>query len=178
MSLGPEWLRHVVKRFARNGRARQAQAILDVMSKTVGDPTSDSSANRNTQRDPAHLNAAQGEIDLAAGRFEDAIRRFETAYQADPSADSLDSLATACLTAGRLGDAARHYEKLIAQRDLGSEPQEHWLQAHVRLAEIRERQGNPEAARALYEALLAIWKDADPDLPALKEAKDALARLK
>jgi hypothetical protein len=37
--------------------------------------------------------------------------------------------------------------------------------------------GDTAGARSAYQDLFAIWKDADPDLPALKQAKDEYARL-
>ena len=33
-------------------------------------------------------------------------------------------------------------------------------------------------ARSAYQDFLTIWKDADPDIPTLKEAKQEYARLK
>ncbi len=48
---------------------------------------------------------------------------------------------------------------------------------HQKLVHAKERLGKPDAARASYERLIALWKDADPDLVALKEARERLARL-
>jgi len=178
MDLAPEWLRVAVKLLARNGRPRQARALVAAMEKNVGNPTSDSSANRNTQRDAALLEVARGEIDLAAGRPDQAAGRFAAACESDATdSDALESLATARLAAGRIDEAARHYEKLIADRRLGNEVQEYWFLAHLRLAEIRQRQGNPAAARTLYEIVLSLWKDGDADLLALREAREGLAGL-
>jgi len=49
--------------------------------------------------------------------------------------------------------------------------------AQLGLARAYAAQKNEAAARTEYEALLAGWKDADPDLPALKTARQELARL-
>jgi hypothetical protein len=38
-------------------------------------------------------------------------------------------------------------------------------------------QGNTTKARAAYEDFLALWKDADPDVPILSEAKAEYAKL-
>jgi hypothetical protein len=38
--------------------------------------------------------------------------------------------------------------------------------------------GRPAEAKARLDRLLAMWKDADPDLPALAEAKAMRARLR
>jgi hypothetical protein len=39
-------------------------------------------------------------------------------------------------------------------------------------------QGNTAKARAAYRDFLTLWKDADPDIPILKEAKAEYAMLK
>jgi eukaryotic-like serine/threonine-protein kinase len=38
-------------------------------------------------------------------------------------------------------------------------------------------QGNAAKAKAAYQDFLTLWKDADPDLPVLKEAKSEFAKL-
>jgi tetratricopeptide (TPR) repeat protein/predicted Ser/Thr protein kinase len=179
LALGPEWLRPAVKLFARGGSTSKAQKLVAVMAKNVGDPTNNSSANWNMQSDAAYLEGARGEIDLATGRASQAVQRLEGVYERVPTDDSaLESLATACLAAGRVDEAARHYEKLIADRTLGSETQDDWFTAHVRLARIRQSQGDSTAARTLYQTVLSIWKDGDPDLLVLREAREGLASLK
>jgi len=45
-------------------------------------------------------------------------------------------------------------------------------------ARIYEKKGDREMAKASYEKFLAMWKNADPDLPDLIEAKTRLAKLK
>jgi eukaryotic-like serine/threonine-protein kinase len=37
--------------------------------------------------------------------------------------------------------------------------------------------GDTTRAKASYEAFLALWKDADPDVPILKSARAEYARL-
>jgi hypothetical protein len=37
--------------------------------------------------------------------------------------------------------------------------------------------GDSANARAVYQDFLAVWKDADPDIPILKEAKEEYAKL-
>jgi hypothetical protein len=38
--------------------------------------------------------------------------------------------------------------------------------------------GDTAKARRAYQDFLALWKDADPDIPVLKEAKGEYAKLK
>jgi serine/threonine protein kinase/tetratricopeptide (TPR) repeat protein len=50
--------------------------------------------------------------------------------------------------------------------------------AHLGLARVASKSGDTATARRAYQDLLAIWKDADADLPAVKMARDEYAALK
>jgi tetratricopeptide (TPR) repeat protein/predicted Ser/Thr protein kinase len=49
--------------------------------------------------------------------------------------------------------------------------------ARLQLARAYALSGNPAKAKAAYEEFFALWKDADPDVPILKEAKAEYAKL-
>jgi len=49
--------------------------------------------------------------------------------------------------------------------------------AHLGLGRGYALAGDKAKARAAYQDFLTLWKDADPDIPVLKEAKAELARL-
>jgi hypothetical protein len=49
--------------------------------------------------------------------------------------------------------------------------------AHLGLARALEMQGNHAASRKEYETLFALWKDADPDLPPLVQARAEYSRI-
>jgi tetratricopeptide (TPR) repeat protein len=49
--------------------------------------------------------------------------------------------------------------------------------AHLGLGRAYALQGDGSKARAAYQDFLALWKDADPDIPILKEAKSEYAKL-
>jgi len=49
--------------------------------------------------------------------------------------------------------------------------------AHVGLGHAYALQGDTAKARIAYQDFLALWKDADPDIPILKEAKAEYAKL-
>jgi eukaryotic-like serine/threonine-protein kinase len=42
---------------------------------------------------------------------------------------------------------------------------------------LRCRSGDSTKARAAYQDFLKLWKDADPDIPVLKQAKAEYAKL-
>ena len=50
--------------------------------------------------------------------------------------------------------------------------------AHLGLARAYLLQGDTVKARAAYQDFLTLWKDADPDIPILKEAKAEYAKLR
>jgi tetratricopeptide (TPR) repeat protein len=50
--------------------------------------------------------------------------------------------------------------------------------AHLQLGRAEKMAGNVDAARTDYQDFLALWKDADPDIPILKQAKAEYAKLK
>jgi serine/threonine protein kinase/tetratricopeptide (TPR) repeat protein len=49
--------------------------------------------------------------------------------------------------------------------------------AHLGLARAYALSGDPAKARTAYQDFLGLWKDADPDIPILKEAKAEYAKL-
>jgi outer membrane protein assembly factor BamD (BamD/ComL family) len=49
--------------------------------------------------------------------------------------------------------------------------------AHLQLGRAHTMQGDTVKARAAYQDFLTLWKDADPDIPILKQAKGEYAKL-
>jgi hypothetical protein len=49
--------------------------------------------------------------------------------------------------------------------------------AHLQLGRVFAVSGDKTKAKAAYAAFLALWKDADPDIPILKSARVEYARL-
>jgi predicted Zn-dependent protease len=49
---------------------------------------------------------------------------------------------------------------------------------HLGLARAYALAGDTAKARAAYQDFLTLWKDADPDIPILREAKAEYAKLK
>jgi eukaryotic-like serine/threonine-protein kinase len=49
--------------------------------------------------------------------------------------------------------------------------------AHLQIGRAYAMQGDTTKAKAAYKDFLALWKDADPDIPVLKEAKAEYAKL-
>jgi predicted Zn-dependent protease len=72
--------------------------------------------------------------------------------------------------------AAAEFQKFVDHRGLvGNFP---WgALARLGLARAYAMQGDTAKAKAAYQDFLALWKDADPDIPILKQAKAEYAKL-
>jgi outer membrane protein assembly factor BamD (BamD/ComL family) len=72
--------------------------------------------------------------------------------------------------------AAGEFQKMLDHR--GVNPASELLpMAQLNLARAHMLAGDPVKARTAYQDFLAAWNDADPDIPALKEAKAEYAKL-
>src|SRR6202171_239778 len=82
----------------------------------------------------------------------------------------------AYLAAGKGSEAAAEFQKIV---DHSGIVWNCWTGAlaHLGLARAYQLTGNTAKAQAAYQDFLAVWKDADADIPALKEAKAAYAKL-
>ena len=72
--------------------------------------------------------------------------------------------------------AAAEYQKILAHR--GIDPLDVCYNlSHLGLGRAYALQGNTAAAKSAYQDFFAAWKDADPDLPVLKQAKAEYEKL-
>jgi tetratricopeptide (TPR) repeat protein len=73
-------------------------------------------------------------------------------------------------------EAAAEFQKVIDRKGAaGAGP--YVPLAHIGLARAYALQGNTAKARTSYQDFFALWKDADPDIPILKQAKAEYAKL-
>lgn len=82
----------------------------------------------------------------------------------------------AFLGAKRPADAVVEFQRVLALRSVSTSVA--WPLAHVGLARASAAAGNVAASRKAYEDFFALWKDADPDVPILIEAKKEYAALR
>ena len=82
----------------------------------------------------------------------------------------------ALIAAHRYTDAAVEFQKILDHRGIvGLDPI--GALAHLQLGRVFVLSGDKAKAKAAYESFLALWKDADTDIPILKSAKAEYARL-
>ena len=84
--------------------------------------------------------------------------------------------AQAYLLAAQGKEAVAEFQKMIDHRGLVLNYPLGAL-ARLGLARAYALQGDTAKARAAYQDFLALWKDADPDIPILKQAKAEYAKL-
>ena len=83
----------------------------------------------------------------------------------------------AYLAARRGGKAAAEFQKILDHRGIVlNEPI--GALAYLQLGRAYAMLGDADKSRAAYRDFLGLWKDADPDIPLLLEAKAEYAKLK
>jgi serine/threonine protein kinase/tetratricopeptide (TPR) repeat protein len=82
----------------------------------------------------------------------------------------------ALLKSGKSSEAAGEFEKILKHRGLVLWGIEYPL-ASVWLGRARTSAGDSAGARDAYRDFFVLWKDADPDIPILKQAKAEYAKL-
>jgi len=125
---------------------------------------------------------------LGRGKPADSADRLEIARQYELAANGLNSQfylgglhsayvrGEAFIAARRYAEAAAEFQKILDHRGIVRLDPIGVL-AHLELGRVFALSGDKAKAKAAYEAFLALWKDADADVPILKRAKTEYARL-
>jgi tetratricopeptide (TPR) repeat protein/tRNA A-37 threonylcarbamoyl transferase component Bud32 len=166
--LEPWWLHLIGKSFARQGTLDKVENLLEDISDRM---------NEESKNDRASLNILKGEIELAKKNYGEAVELLGVAYNLRDDNYVLESLAYAYFKKGDMDKAIEKYEHLTSNPSLGWEAQECWIQAHFQLGKIYEKKGETTKSLEYYRRFLDIWKDADPGLPDVEDAKKRLAEL-
>jgi Tfp pilus assembly protein PilF len=82
----------------------------------------------------------------------------------------------AYLAAGQNQDAAKEFQRVLDHPGIVQNSLIGPL-ARLGLARATAAAGDTVHARTAYQDFLTIWKDADPDVPILKQAKSEYAKL-
>jgi DNA-binding winged helix-turn-helix (wHTH) protein/tetratricopeptide (TPR) repeat protein len=158
------------------GQANRAQSLVDDLNKRFPEDTIAQFNYLPTLRAKlavSHGNAAQAiEILRAAALYE----------VGSPASYNLAlypvySRGEAYLSAHQGREAAAEFQKILDHRGVVLfEPI--CALAHLQIGRAYAMQGDTAKAKAAYDDFLALWKDADPDVPILNQAKAEYAKLK
>jgi tetratricopeptide (TPR) repeat protein/tRNA A-37 threonylcarbamoyl transferase component Bud32 len=123
-----------------------------------------------------------GHLALAEHRWDDAIRLFSEAdsrLEVEPRYAQV-RIGLAHDAAGRPDSAIAWFQRFLATPDPDPfEDSEFRARINLRLGELYEARGDTRPAIEQYEAFLALWRNADPELqPRVRDARDRLGRLK
>jgi serine/threonine protein kinase/predicted Zn-dependent protease len=109
-----------------------------------------------------------------------AFTGIESSYWFSPRLEFLDYLAEAYAQAGRWPEAKKAYEEIQSLKfPIVSEPANAviYVRSFYKLGQVLERKGDKAGAVRSYHNFLDLWKDADPGMPEVEDAKRRLAGL-
>jgi tetratricopeptide (TPR) repeat protein len=124
---------------------------------------------------------ASGAVEWAKGDTETAITCLEKARKEAPSPffHIQFHLAKVYLESGRLGEAVTEFERVLSRHDYWRALSTIWaVKAHYLLGLAYEKSGWDKKAIDQYEEFLEIWKDADPGIGEVEDARQRLKALK
>jgi eukaryotic-like serine/threonine-protein kinase len=160
--------------FARGGDAAQSQKLVSELAKEWP---------FDTLLNQVWLPLAQATSDIQRNQPAEAIARLESAtpyeWGGPPSGAKYWPMyirGEAFLKARDGVKAAAEYQKILDHRGIGATSELYSL-ARLGVGRAYALQGDTAKARASYQDFFAIWKDADPDVPILNQAKAEYAKL-
>jgi hypothetical protein len=159
------------KALAMSGDAARAQALVDELRKRVPD---------DTLLKAIWLPVVSAVIETGHGAPAKAIEGLEAArpYELGQAFDfwAIYERGQAQLRAKSGVDAAAEFQRILEHRGVGPTSPFYAL-AQLGLARAAALQEDSAKSRRAYQDFLALWKEADPEVPILKEAKAEYARL-
>lgn len=175
MSKNPHAIWSAAVALALSGAPAEAQKLIDDLA---------SEYPLHTLVQNVGLSSAQAALELRRGRASAALAQLAPAdpYELGdwpwfgPTCHSIYLKGQAHLGLGAGAEAAAEFQKIIDHRGLNA-GSPLWSLAHLGLGRAHAAAGDVDRARLAYEAFLGMWKDADPDVPVLREARDENARL-
>jgi serine/threonine protein kinase/predicted Zn-dependent protease len=140
-------------------------------------------APKDTILNNVWLPSIRARIEISRGHPAEAAKLLEAALPYDlgqapplPFLYAVYLRGQAYLRARQASAAAAEFQKILDHRNL-TQGSPIWPLSHLGLARARAMAGDASGARTAYQDLFALWKDADADIPILKEAKAEYAKL-
>lgn len=173
----------------KRGKIDSAKARLKKIA-SVGEKLSEIGMVDRKMELEVEYNWLRAEILIAEGSPDEAVEVYESiVYPPIPSLrtddigpDNMpflrDTLARAYLKKGDIDRAIAAYEKMIMFDPEGQDRRLIHPKHRYLLAKLYEEKGDAAKAIENYEKFLELWKDADPGLPELQDAKKRLDTLR
>jgi tetratricopeptide (TPR) repeat protein len=158
--------------YALGGKIDDARSLMDEYARSV--------PQQMQKADPIRYEAL-GNIALAQGRFDEALKNFQQMRVGNPCAIcGKFEIAQTFAKLGQPDSALAYYDQYVSGGDAFRVrvDADHLAAAYQRLGELYEAKGDRAKAREYYAKLLDLWKTADPELqPIVKDTKERVARL-
>ena len=155
--------------FAVAGDATHAQAVAADLAKHYP---------KNILISSYYVPTIRSVVELNRGNAAAALDLLQTTapYEAQSCMDAVYARGQAYLASHQGNAAAAEFQKILDHRGLMNVCPLMSL-AHLGLARARALSADSAGARTAYQDFFTLWKDADPDIPILKEAKAEYAKL-
>jgi len=169
---------------AQAGRKKEALQFLQLLER----------GTMNDQEKEAFIHLIKGALARTEKKFVEAIAHFKEAnelvrYLVHPPPYvyhpvlSFVAMAEVYEQNNQLDSAIESWQEIIAQKIRAFLPSfslgpSAWVKSHYHLGRLYQKKGDFELAIQLYQKFLELWKDADPGLPEVEDAKKRLAELK
>lgn len=182
MALSPnrDVLGRIALALALAGDTRRAEAVIDDLGKHFREDTFVQFSYLPTVRAAIALSRSGPGTSSETGSAK-ALEFLEVAAPYElGTAGALQPIyvrGQAYLAAKRGGEAASEFQKVLDHRGIVRNEVLGAL-AQLCLARVYVLQGETEKGRAAYQDFLTLWKDADPGVPVLKQAKAEYAKLR
>jgi len=154
-----------IRLLAENNEFEKAEEMAEALKKDI------------EEKDKTMMNRywqSLGSIELAKGNANKAV-----GYLEKESSGFKFVLIKAYLESGRLGEAVSKLEKVLSSYDANRIGVPIWaVKSYYLLGLAYEKSGWNKKAIQQYEEFLEIWKDADPGIPEVEDAKERLEKLR
>ena len=155
--------------FALSGRKSQAQALMDTALKAIDTTQLDNLASYYYVR---------GRFCLGMGQYDQAVQYLKAVKPSDATFMIKELTGRAYLGDGKIGEAVEALEAASREYSMN---RAYWMTEgvmnHYWLARAYEASGWNDRATEQYQTFLAIFKQADPNLINVNDARSRLARL-
>jgi predicted Zn-dependent protease len=168
VSRNPDQMLAAARIFALCGDEKKAGALVAEVGKD---------RPLDTLNQSVWIPAVKAIVQIRHGDGANALETLKSAATYDRFREEIPLIrGQAYLAAKRPSDALQEFQRVLSRRDSPRMTQSFPL-AQLGTARAYAQQGDTAKAKLAYQDVLASWKNADPDLPILQQAKAEYAKL-